>query len=185
MGRHTENNAELVRKRLNRVSREIMASDPVFKALSKAASEVIKQMDADFIAQEFPKSTGNLYNSTAIAIYVGGALTLFKTSDYNPTSAQVWGDSMFWGSQTLQDALNQGAARYAVGTWVVLYASQPYAEFVNEEHTRWIGWFDNYSEMLKDMVSKLVNIQFTTNLKGTIQTKGQPIAENKNSDLQF
>ena len=115
--------------------------------LDAVANEMIQRIEED----PFPFETGNLMESTAIAVYVDGIVRVFKTTA-NPDRLQEWQGQWYRGKEQLSLALSYGAFLSSAGVNIVLYCSQPYANWLNTAHPNWTGFFESLANGMSFMV---------------------------------
>lgn len=132
----------------------------IFDAEAEAALEGVAQWMIDIIDNpdaEYPFQTGNLMESTAVAVYRDGIVKVFKTSS-QPSELQEWNGQWYRGKEQLNLALQYGAINFASGVWIVLFAAQPYAKWLNEEHSAHIGYFTDLSDEMLDLIRQRFRI---------------------------
>jgi len=146
MSEHTARNLSIIRARLPKTVRRSFDEESLAK-LNAVADEMIKRIEED----PFPYETGNLMESTAVAVYVEGVVKVFRTSA-KPDRLQEWNGQWYRGKDQLSLALAYGAFQNPTGVSIVLYCSQPYANWLNTEHPNWTGFFRSLSDGMSFMV---------------------------------
>lgn len=96
----------------------------VIEMLKMAAQYLAEQIDNDI---RIPIYTGNLHDSTGIAVYTDGTM-----QGFTPTKLAVKKQSSGYrrdidGHEFLQKSFNEGRQRFKDGVWIVLFSAVPYA----------------------------------------------------------
>ena len=146
MSEHTARNLAIIMSRLPKTAKR-MFDDAAEAKLIHVADEMIKRIEED----PFPFETGNLMESTAVAVYVDGVVKVFRTSA-KPDRLQEWNGQWYRGKDQLSLALGYGAFESSAGVNIVLYCSQPYANWLNTEHPNWTGFFRSLADGMSFMV---------------------------------
>jgi len=169
MNRNTAHNLEVINRRLGVGNGPPIMTAAIYDGLCSVADMLMSYVDDDAL---YPVDTGNLRESTAVAIYVDGKVTVFRSQrDLVMDRPQEWNENLYWGRDQLKLALQFGATKYAKGVWIVLYASQPYAAWLNEEHEAHIGFFNEYADEMSDLVKSIVAARANAILKGNFKPK--------------
>lgn len=166
MGKYTSHNLGVINRALGIGEGRPVMTDAIYDGLAIVANKIMREIDAG----DYPVKTGNAREATAVAIYVDGAMSVFRSSK-EASQPQEWDGSLYWGKQQLDKALQFGAGRFSKGIWIVLFASQPYAAWLNEDHTAHIGYFDEYAQELETLVKQIVAARANAILKGNFKPK--------------
>lgn len=148
MTNYLQHNLGVLQRRFPRLAQA------TFDAEAQDVLEGVAQWIIDLIDDpdgNYPFETGNLLESTAVAVYTDGVVRVFRTSE-SPTQLQEWNGQWYRGKEQLRLALSYGASNFGSGVWIVLFAAQPYANWLNEEHSGHIGFFTDLSNEMKDLV---------------------------------
>ena len=96
--------------------------------LYKTADAMIAYIDSSDI---IPIDTHNLKDSTGVGVYRNGVLKKF-TMPRRAEEAKIIGGIAMWGEDMIDQLLDAGVSRYGIGDHIVLMATMPYAEEVDE-----------------------------------------------------
>lgn len=114
---------------------------------------------AGFGNQNYPIHTENLHDATGVGVYVDGSLHSFIPTKRAKTSQRDGGWNEIWGNELLTQAINDSAAKYGKGIWIVLFSAVPYAAEVNAQGSpieRGQGFFENFKKyLLENIYTKL------------------------------
>lgn len=168
---YTAHNRKVFSKGLKAFAKEI--SDELMDKLAVVAQRMVEMIDGNFAPidvenypsgnDEFPVWTANLHDATGVGVYRDGALT-----GYVPTKFAKWkqsdGDTKnIDGFEELQNAIQEGAAEYGQGIWIVLFSAVPYAYRINEEGSsagRGADFFNKTAEgMLNEVLKGLAPLK--------------------------
>jgi len=168
MSAFTQHNVAVIDKRINGKRNRPLLTDAIYDGLASIANLIMEQIDEVY----YPLDTGNAREATAVAIYIDGVVTVFRSErDLVRNELQVWSGGYYRGREQLALALNFGASKFSKGVWIVLYAAQPYAKWLNEVHTAHIGYFDDYADELSDLVNQIVVAHANQILSGNFKPK--------------
>ena len=186
MGKYTSHNLGVINRALGIGDGRPVMTDAIYDGLAIVANKIMREIDAG----DYPEQTGNARQATAVAIYVDGVMSVFRSSkDLSINRPQEWDGELYWGKKQLDIALKFGAGKFGKGIWIVLFASQPYAAWLNEDHTAHIGYFDQYAEEMESLVKQIVASRANAILKGNFKPKSAGKTGNNNNDsrstLQF
>ena len=179
MGKYTAHNLGVINKALGVGSGLPVMTAAIYDGLVSVAEMIMNKVDNEY----YPVDTGNARQATAVAIYVNGVVTVFRsTKDLVKNRAQEWDGGTYWGKDQLNLALQFGSAKFGTGVWIVLYASQPYAAWLNEEHTAHIGYFNDYADEMTTLVKQIVAARANAILKGNFTPKSAGAIQNDPRD---
>lgn len=108
---------------------------------------------------QFPVWHGQLHDANGVAVYING-----KTVSFMPTKRakvpQSYGSiKNIVGHDWLKIAIDEGAARFSKGIWIVLFSAVPYAYDVNTWSSpigRGMGYFERFkADLLNDVLNGL------------------------------
>lgn len=105
-------------------------------------------------SDQFPVWRGNLRDGTGVGVYIDGAL-----SKYVPTP--VARGTQF-GAAMLNEALEEAQTTFAKGFYVVLFSEAPYADYVNENGSKWLrgfGFMDVLRERMTSQIPKYLKLK--------------------------
>lgn len=157
MGKYTAYNLGVITKAIH--GNDKIIGDEIVDDLDISLREFMRMYDGSII----PIDTGNLHDSTGIAVYSGGTLTRFL---FDPI-AEIPRDG-FWGRNLLERAMSEPSLDYATGVSIVLFSTMPYNAEVNE----WSHYFDVLCAELADFITMLypdISASFTHNVKEMTQ----------------
>lgn len=166
MGKYTAHNLGVINRALGVSEGMPVMTDAIYAGLIIVADKIMRQIDSG----DYPVRTGNAREATAVAIYVDGVLSVFKSTKDASQPAE-WDGELYWGKEQLAKALQFGQGRFGKGVWIVLFASQPYAAWLNEKHTAHIGYFDEYAEEMETLVKQIVSARANAILRGNFKPK--------------
>jgi hypothetical protein len=187
MGKYTAHNLSVINKALGHGDGRQVMTQAIFDGLAKIAEDIMKTIDSAPPCSQshegFPVDTGNARQGTAVAIYVGGRVTVFRSQrDLERNEPQEWNGQLYWGKQQLELALKLGAWKFSEGVWFVLFSAQPYSAWLNEDHTAHIGFFDEYADEMYKLVKTVVASNANKILKGNFVPKSAGVFQNGNDD---
>lgn len=137
----------------------------VFQIMEGIANDVFMQINSSNV---IPVDTGNLKESTGIAVYNGSRLVkLFP----NPKSiAKVprvniglpgYEKGAVWGYKLLEQAINHGKTKFSDGGYyLVIFSSMPYAGIVNAHQDYFSNDIVNALNTVASITTKYANITF-------------------------
>lgn len=99
-----------------------------------------------------PLYTGNMQDSTGLAVYCNGVASSFVPFAI-ANEPQTYNKKTIWGEDLLQDALQAGANNYRKGLWIVIFSAVPYAFKVDTNGSKYHeqGYFS------KELTSRLIS----------------------------
>ena len=140
-----------------RISRPLLTAK-----LRKIAVDMVDEIDGNLWNNDdtFPIWTSNLHDSTGLAVYDYGAITSFIPPQYAIEPPEYEDIQNIWGSQYLQDFINENAGKFSQGIWIVLFSAVPYAGLVNAYGSPWERG-ENFFGLLKEMFADIVYNKLT------------------------
>lgn len=180
MGKYTAHNLSVIARALGVDEGMPVMTNAIYDGLVVVAEKIMSEVDSG----NYPVQTGNAREATAVAIYVDGVVSVFRsTKDLEQNRPQEWDGSLYWGREQLDKALRFGQGKFGKGVWIVLFASQPYAAWLNEEHTAHIGYFDEYATELEALVKQIVRARANAILKGNFKPKSAGRVPTSSNDM--
>lgn len=128
-------------------------SQPKLVAMLKdVAQKIANEIDT---ITSIPNYTGNLRDSHGVGVYMNGVLSSFVPTQ-TATRAQRSGfhgrnETNIWGTEYVSQALQDATTDFSDGVWIVLFASVPYAFYINETHPK-AGFFDEVADTIVNEV---------------------------------
>lgn len=119
----------------------------VIDVLTRVAQGIVDAIDGGTF--EIPIYTGNLKDSTGVAVYADGVIKSFiptKTAGkLHKSGFDGVNHYAIDGTQFLQNTINEAATTFSKGIWFVVLSTVPYAYRINTQGSplgRGIGFFD-------------------------------------------
>lgn len=163
-----KHNLQVLQKKCNMYSLNI-SKDKLVALLRDVAQKIVNSIDS---ITSIPNYTGNLRDSHGVGVYVNGSLSAYIPTK-TATKPQRCGLNYhnvynIWGTEYLSQALQDATSTYSKGIWIVLFASVPYAYYVNENNAK-AGFFDEIAdEVVSNILSGLqrLNVKNIPNILG-------------------
>jgi len=149
-------NKEVLKKGLT-VHLKGVIKPQLLRILKQAAELLMRSLDNDI-----PVYTGNLHDSTGIAIYDEGKLSSYiprriadpaydkQRSGFNHKYIRG-----IVGSEYLDEAIKMASSRFTKGIWFVVFSTVPYAYYINEDGSP-IGRGLNFFKLAVEDVTHLI-----------------------------
>lgn len=132
----------------------------LLEILTQVAQRIVEAIDNGTF--EIPIYTGNLKDSTGVAIYEDGKITSFiPTKTATKMQNRGFGDNSYNidGTEWLRNTINDAATKFPTGIWFVVMSTVPYAyqiTTVGSPLGRGIGFFDRtVTEALNEILAGL------------------------------
>lgn len=113
--------------------------------------------------KDIPVDTGNLKDSTGVGIYFGDTLLKYVPNPIAKKPRRNLGMVGYekgdvWGADVIQDALDAGRKRYALGYHLVLFSAMPYAKYVERQKPYFGTLKNSLDEVINGITAKYGNI---------------------------
>lgn len=143
----------------------------VIAKMRKVADAMLANIDSSFQPlgkgggnENFPVYTGNLRDSTGVAIYNDGKIEMFIPPQFASDKQVMFPYyQAIWGTPFLKEAIEHGASTFNKGYWLVLFSAVPYASLINRYGSpakRGKGYFKEFATTM----SKLAKSEFNTSI---------------------
>lgn len=105
---------------------------------------------------DYPVYSGNLRDSTGLAVYCDGAVRSYKLPKYATHPQHIGKQGGIWGAEELESAIDYPGGEFFENLWVILFSAVDYAMIIDNGMSFSTGRGQNYFGKLQAMFVQAV-----------------------------